>query len=72
MRLTSQIRYSLRWNRLYLFTQHIEKKQIRATVRCVDASPTQNDYQQYNTQREKQVLGKWFNIGDRSKNRITQ
>lgn len=62
-----QIRYSLRWNRLYLFTQHIEKKQIRETVRCVDVSPTYNDYQQYNTQREKQVLGKWFNIGDRSK-----
>lgn len=62
-----QIRYSLRWNRLYLFTQHREKKQIRETVRCVDASPTQNDHQQYNTQREKQVLGKWFNIGDRSK-----
>lgn len=37
------------------------------TVRCVDVSPTYNDYQQYNTQREKQVLGKWFNIGDRSK-----
>lgn len=49
------------------FTQHREKKQIRATVRCVDVSPTYNDYQQYNTQREKQVLGKWFNIGDRSK-----
>lgn len=62
-----QIRYSLRWNRLYLFTQHREKKQIRDTVRCVDASPTYNDYQQYNTQREKQVLGKWFNIEDRSK-----
>lgn len=43
------------------------KKQIRETVRCVDVSPTYNDYQQYNTQREKQVLGKWFNIGDRSK-----
>lgn len=36
-------------------------------MRCADVSPTQNDYQQYNTQREKQVLGKWFNIGDRSK-----
>lgn len=43
------------------------KKQIRETVRRVDVSPTYNDYQQYNTQREKQVLGKWFNIGDRSK-----
>lgn len=36
-------------------------------MRCVDVSPTYNDYQQYNTQREKQLLGKWFNIGDRSK-----
>lgn len=36
-------------------------------MKCVDVSPTHNDYQQYNTQREKQVLGKWFNIGDRSK-----
>lgn len=36
-------------------------------MRCADVSPTYNDYQQYNTQREKQVLGKWFNIGDRSK-----
>lgn len=63
----SQIRYSLRWNRLYLFTQHKEKNRYVQQWGCVDVSPTQNDYQQYNTQREKQVLGKWFNIGDRSK-----
>lgn len=42
------------------------RKKTGETVRCVDASPTYNDHQQYNTQREKQVLGKWFNIGDRS------
>lgn len=65
--LVSRIRYSLRWNRLYLFTQHIEKNRYVQQWGCVDVSPTQNDYQQYNTQREKQVLGKWFNIGDRSK-----
>lgn len=65
--LMSQIRYSLRWNRLYLFTQHIEKNRYVQQWSCADVSPTQNDYQQYNTQREKQVLGKWFNIGDRSK-----
>lgn len=52
-----------------IFLHNIQKKKnkIRATVRCVDASPTQNDHQRYNTQREKQLLGKWFNIGDRSK-----
>lgn len=49
------------------FLHNIEKKNTRETVRRVDVSPTQNDCQQYNTQREKQVLGKWFNIGDRSK-----